>query len=137
MGIRHWFAACALAALAFAGCPTVDLGDTPSDIGQCNPPGGQDYFDNVIYPQYLNANTPACTSSGGCHNEAGGNALNLRTQPVDPVLNFKQAQVYLNCGTPEMSDLLTKPLAGTNPHGGGDLIQPGDPRIQLFLDWFQ
>ena len=45
MGIRLWFAACGLATLVFAGCPTVDLGDTPSDIGQCNPPGGEDYSD--------------------------------------------------------------------------------------------
>src|ERR1043165_9789379 len=87
MGIRLWFAACGLATLVFAGCPTVDLGDTPSDIGQCNPPGGEDYFETMIWPNYLNANSPACTSAGGCHNEAGGNALNLRTQPIDFQLN--------------------------------------------------
>jgi hypothetical protein len=135
MGIRQPLTACVLAC-ALAACPTVDLGDTPSDIGQCNPAGGIDYFQNVIWPNYITAGAMACTSSGGCHNEAGGNALNLRTQPVDFALNFRQAQVYLNCGTPEMSDLLTKPLSTSNPHGGGDLISPGDPRIQLFLDWF-
>jgi hypothetical protein len=33
---------------------------------------------------------------------------------------------------------LSKPLAGTEPHGGGDLLSSGadDALIQKFLDWF-
>jgi hypothetical protein len=34
------------------------------------------------------------------------------------------------------SQLLTKPMAGVDPHGGKDIFQPGDPAIQVFLDWF-
>ena len=43
----------------------------------------------------------ACTKNGGCHNEAGGNALNYKTNPQDDAFNFRQTQVFLNCGTPE------------------------------------
>lgn len=128
----------ALGPLLLAGCPTVDLGDTPSDITLCNPAGGREYFDTVIWPDYIKPNDPVrgCTRAGGCHNEAGGNAPNFRTMPVDLAFNYRQAQGYLNCGQPMASDLLTKPLTGINAHGGGDLIAPNDPSVQLFLDWF-
>lgn len=124
--------------LLLAGCPTVDLGDTPTDIGLCNPVGGVDYFRDQIWPNYIQPTntTRGCTKSGGCHNEAGGNALNFRTQPVDDAFNYRQTQIYLNCGQPMMSELLTRPLAGIDAHGGGDLIPTGDPSVQIFLDWF-
>jgi hypothetical protein len=35
-----------------------------------------------------------------------------------------------------MSEMLTKPLAGTNPHGGQDIIPANDPSIEIFLGWF-
>ena len=130
----------AITALALlAGCPTVDLGDTPTDIGLCNPSGGLDYFQNVIWPNYVRPTDSAkgCTRSGGCHNEAGGNALSFKTQPApDFPFNYRQAQVFLNCGTPTASQMLTKPLSGQEPHGGGDLITNSDPAYQMFLDWF-
>ena len=122
-----------------AGCPTVDLGDTPTDIGLCNPAGGLDYFTDVIWPNFVRPNDPAigCTRAGGCHNEAGGNGLSFRTQPApDFPFNYRQAQLFLNCGTPGASLLLTKPQSGTEPHGGGDLFGAGDPAVQQFLDWF-
>jgi hypothetical protein len=128
----------ALAALLLAGCPTVDLGDTPSDIGLCNPPGGVAYFTDVIWPEFIRPTnaTQGCTKTGGCHNEAGGNGLSFRTQPVDNAFNYRQAQLYLNCGQPMSSELLTRPLAGIDAHGGMDIYNPGDPQVQLFLDWF-
>jgi hypothetical protein len=132
-------AALLLSLLAFsAGCPTVDLGDTPSDIGLCNPAGGVEYFEAMIWPEYVKPTDTAtgCTKAGGCHNEAGGNALGFRTQPVDNAFNYRQTQIYLNCGQPMMSDLLTNPVAGTDPHGGSDLFQPSDMRVQIFIGWF-
>ena len=138
-----WSASCLAVYLAFGaaltGCPTVDLGDTPSDIGLCNPVGGLDYFRDTIWPDYVvrtDANK-ACTKAGGCHNEAGGNALGFRTMPVDYAFNYRQTQIYLNCGTPNASELFTKPVSGMDLHGGGDLFGPADPAAQVFLDWFK
>ncbi|HEU0036954.1 MAG TPA: hypothetical protein VFQ53_40365 [Kofleriaceae bacterium] len=119
--------------MLLAGCPTVDLGDTPDDINLCNPPGGPDYFNAEVFPNYIQAGN--CTMAGGCHAEGGGNALNFRTG--DNTFNYRQAQVFLNCGTPEMSPLLTKPLAGVDTHGGGDIFtSTSDPAAQVFLGWF-
>lgn len=123
-----------------AGCPTVDLGDTPSDINQCNPPGGRAYFDSMIWPSYVRPTDPAkgCTRAAGCHGEAGGNAPNFKTNPVDLAFNYRQTQVFLNCGTPEASPFLTKPLAGEDPHGGMDIFpDTNDPAVQIFFGWFQ
>ncbi len=131
-----------LAALPLvAGCPTVDLGDTPTDIGLCNPAGGLDYFTTVIWPEFVRPTDGAegCTKTGSCHNEAGGNGLSFRTQPApDFPFNFRQAQLFLNCGTPSSSLMLTKPLSGIDAHNGGDIFMPGadDATIQKFLDWF-
>ncbi len=125
--------------LCLAGCPTVDLGDTPTDINLCNPAGGLEYFSTEIYPNFIRPGdaTNGCTKTGGCHNEAGGNALNFRTSPQDDAFNYRQAQVFLNCGTPEMSQLLTKPLAGVDTHGGGDIYtSTSDTEVQTFLQWF-
>ena len=135
----------ALGLLPLAGCPTVDLGDTPSDIGLCNPPGGPDYFQTMIWPEYMKVSPTgmaldpmrSCTRAGQCHNEAGGNPPNFKTMPPDFGLNYRQAQGYLNCGDPMMSELLIKPLTGTTPHGGGDLIPANDPSVAIFLGWFE
>lgn len=125
---------------ALAGCPTVDLGDTPADIGLCNPAKGEAYFESDIWPKFIQqgGGTNSCVRSG-CHDEAGGNALSFTTMPVDNMANYRAAQVYLNCGTPEMSQLLTKPLQGVDdPHGGGNIFTSiSDPVVQDFLDWFQ
>ena len=43
---------------------------------------------------------------------------------------------FLNCGTPDASSFLTKPLIGIDPHGGGDLIAPGSTPEMQFFDWF-
>jgi hypothetical protein len=135
MGPRLYFAALVLPLVV--GCPTVDLGDTPTDIGLCNPPGGVDYFTDVIWPEFVRPTdaTKGCTRAGGCHNEAGG--LSFRTQPApDFPFNFRQAQLFLNCGNPMQSLFLVKPLAGMEPHSGGELIQPSDDAVAKFLAWF-
>jgi hypothetical protein len=124
--------------LALAGCPTVDLGDTPPDIGLCTPAGGMDYFTNTLWPQYLHpSGAKDCAQSAGCHAMAHGLALST-TAPIDFTANYRVTQQYLNCGTPEASELLTKPLAGVDGHGGGDLFpSTSDPGAQVFLDWFK
>lgn len=128
-----------LALGTLSGCPTVDLGDTPSDIGLCNPAGGLQYFQDKIWPEFVRPTDMAkgCAKTGSCHNEGGGNTLEFKTNPVDFVFNYRQTQVYLNCGTPMASPLLTKPLGGLDPHGGADIFQPADPAVMVFLDWFK
>ncbi len=110
-----------------------------------NPAGGLEYFQTMIWPEYIKASPTgmaldpmrSCTRAGQCHNEAGGNPPNFTTMPPNFAANYRQAQGYLNCGDPMMSDMLTKPLTGTNPHSGGDLIPANDPSIQIFLGWFE
>jgi hypothetical protein len=122
-----------------AGCPTVDLGDSPDEVGRCNPKKGQIYFTSTIWTNFIKHTDPqkACTRAGGCHAQAGGNALNFATDPLDFTMSYKQAQVYLNCGTPEASELLTKPMAGIDAHGGDDLFAPTDVEVMIFKTWFE
>ena len=136
MGNHRSSTAWVLLLVCLSGCPTVDLGDTPSGIGLCNPPGGAEYFQSVIWPQFVQNSKKSCTMQGGCHAEGGAGILKFKTMPVDYGFNYRQTQVYLNCGTPMQSELLTAPLSGTDPHGGGDIFGPGDPAVQVFLDWF-
>nr|HEX4314913.1 hypothetical protein [Kofleriaceae bacterium] len=131
-------AICAPALGLLAGCPTVDLGDTPEDVGLCNPAKGETYFETMIWPTYLNgAGKKQCTQAA-CHDPSGQSALRFEvSMPIDYQTNYKATQIYLNCSTPDTSELLTKPLAGTTSHGGGDLFtDDSDPAVQVFLDWF-
>ena len=103
------------------------------------PGHGRAVLESDIYPTYLNNPDPAkqCTKSG-CHDENGQSALRFMTDPVDLPGNYKESLIYLNCATPEASELLTKPLAGVEPHGGGDIFaDTSDPAVQTFLMWFQ
>jgi hypothetical protein len=120
-----------------AGCPTVDLGDTPTEIGLCNPAGGVQYFQDQIWPKYVvrtGDNTSCATAN--CH-IAGGNGLDF-PMPVDYGVAYKRTQIYLNCGNPEASQFLTKPLGGIDPHSGGDIFADmNDPAVQIFFAWFK
>lgn len=136
--VRALLAGCAL---ALAGCPTVDLGDTPPDIGLCNPNGGSDYFNNQIWPKYLTIANPlqpthTCVDNG-CHGHGSiSGGLGFDTDnPMSPN-NYRAAQGELNCGTPTASKLLTWPLAGVDQHGGGDLFKQTDPQYMTFVGWF-
>ena len=128
------FACCAL---LLCGCPTVDLGDDPPAVGLCNPAGGMDYFVDQIVPSYLKLEdaTSGCGRTSMCHNRAHGAAFDL-TNASSPA-NYILAKNYLNCGSPLLSPLLTKPLAGQDGHGGGDLVDPGSPAEAAFLGWFE
>jgi hypothetical protein len=126
-----------LGLVLLAGCPTVDLGDTPTEIGLCNPAGGLPYFQDQIWPRYVVRTDPKTQcNQANCH-IAGGNGLDF-PNPVDYATAYKRVQIYLNCGTPSASSFLTKPLAGIDAHSGGDIFAGlSDPAVQVFLDWFQ
>ncbi|MGN6105433.1 MAG: hypothetical protein ACTHU0_10040 [Kofleriaceae bacterium] len=116
----------------------MDLGDAPEGVGLCNPGGGIEYFESEVWPSFVRPGNPmGCTRAGGCHDLGGGNALSFTTNPVDFAANYRQTQVYLNCGTPNASQFLTKPLAGIEAHGGMDIFQPSDPAVAVFLGWFE
>ena len=123
--------------LLLGGCPTVDLGDTPTEVGLCNPAGGLSYFQSQIWPNYVQRPVADQTCARSSCHVAGGNALEF-PNPIDFPTAYRRVQVYLNCGSPESSLFLTKPLTGVEPHGGGDIFSgPGDPAVQIFLDWFK
>ncbi len=136
MGLHRAFVACALVACgALAGCPTVDLGDTPPDPGVCNPSGGIDYFTTMIWPNYLTVSgSKNCAQSSGCHLMAHGLALDPGP-PVDYAAMYRLSQQYLNCGTPTASQLYTKPT-NFDGHGGGQIFTASDPQATVFLNWF-
>jgi hypothetical protein len=80
----------------------------------------------------------SCVSASGCHRvEDGRSALRLETsEPVDLDSNYDVVIRFLNCAAPEASSALTKPESGMDPHGGGDLFQPGSGPEATFLEWF-
>jgi hypothetical protein len=130
----------AAAALCLAGCPTVDLGDTPPDPGQCRPDRG--YFEDVIWPQFI---APAdaelsCVDAVGCHRANDGRSGFRVSVPsggaIDFDANYDSVVFFLNCTDPAASRLLTKPMSGVQEHAGGNLFAPGDPAVDVFLQWF-
>jgi hypothetical protein len=124
-------------AVGGAGCPTVDLGDTPVSPGSCRPDPA--YYRDVIWPDFVSPPDDArsCVAASGCHRiEDGRSALRLTTDPVDDNRNYDNFTRFLNCGAPEASPALTKPMSGADPHGGGDLFNPGDDPESTFLEWF-
>jgi hypothetical protein len=128
--------------LALSGCPTVELGDTPADIGTCQPNGGVEYFAQTIWPSYLAIATPLDTThtclDSSCHGHGGAaGGLGFDTANPGSLSNYRIAQVKLDCEAPMVSMLLTRPLAGIDFHGGGDLFRTTDPQYQAFLGWFQ
>ena len=90
-----------------------------------------------IVPNYLKLSSPmGCGRDGGCHNRAHGLALDLSAGALNSAANYRVTQQYLNCGQPRQSPLLTKPLAGEDGHGGGDLVNVDSTEMNTFLGWF-
>jgi hypothetical protein len=116
----------------------VDLGETPVSPGACRPDPA--YYRDTIWPEMIAPGDTArsCVSQGGCHQlENGRSAFRVSvSEPIDHDSNYNVVTRFLNCGTPEASPLLTKPLSGVDPHGGGDLITPGSNVEGDFLMWF-
>ncbi|HTJ43581.1 MAG TPA: hypothetical protein VL463_15860 [Kofleriaceae bacterium] len=98
------------------------------------------YFHDKIWPEYLAPAdaTKSCVANAGCHQAASGrSALRLQTSPPDDALNYAAATRFLTCSDPMASPLLTRPLIGGDPHGGGDVFTTtSDPAVQTFLMWF-
>jgi hypothetical protein len=142
LGVRGAVIGAALVTALCAGCPTVDLGDTPPDPGICTPDMG--YFQTQIWPNYLDppidpASPNRTCAQANCHDSVSGRSgLRLKTmEPIDYAANYAVVTQYLNCGNPDSSELLTKPLAGIEPHVGGDIFpDEQDAQAQVFLKWF-
>jgi hypothetical protein len=126
-----------------AACPTVDLGDVPPDPGQCRP--SRAYFRDVIWPEIIAPADTArsCVDASGCHRREDGRSALRLTVPASGQLeqrdydrNYDAVVPFLNCGAPEASTLLTKPLSGIDSHAGGDLLAPGSEPVLRFLEWF-
>ncbi|RMH44695.1 MAG: hypothetical protein D6689_01830 [Deltaproteobacteria bacterium] len=141
--LRGWAirVAAAWAAAFAAGCPTVDLGQEPPAPALCRP--DRAYFDTELWPNLIAApDAPYnCVAAGGCHERASGRSalrliVNDPPSPGDLQQNYDVVTRFLNCGTPGASPFLTKPLAGVDPHGGGDLIEPGSMAEEIFCAWF-
>ena len=127
-----------LAALLLSACPTVDLGEMPASPGACRPDPA--YFRDVIWPEFIDTadENKSCVAEGGCHQlENGRSAFRVSTaEPIDFDANYNVTTRFLNCGSPESSSALTKPISGVDSHGGGDLFDEGSESETLFLTWF-
>ena len=82
-----------------------------------------------------------CVVEAGCHAvEDGKSALRLEIVADNDIAgldrNYNVVRRFLNCGSPETSPTLTKPLSGQDTHGGGDLFAPVSAQEDLFLAWF-
>jgi len=129
-----------------AGCPTVDLGDTPPDIPLCTPMKGFDYFVSDVWPKYITNTKKNCLSAmpGACHANTGG-LMVLSTQMPDTA-NYEKVRGELSCTFPTASKLFTKPC-GIDPHFGnqgtpifscgGCPGTPCDAEVVDMLAWFQ
>jgi hypothetical protein len=116
--------------LLAAACPTVDPGDNPVAPPLCRPdletfkmPGG--IWDTAINPP---DEAKSCVAMAGCHSQdTGRSGLRLINKQrdlfteVEWELNLESVARSLDCSTPSYSPFITKPLAGTNGHIGGDL----------------
>ena len=130
----------AVTAVTLAGCPTVDLGENPPDPPTCRPDFL--YYQDVLYPSFIAPADPnlSCVDAPGCHRTNDGrSALRLTTDPPDHNANYAIVTRFLNCGLPEASSMLTKPMEGVDAHGGGDIFNdtfgPTTPR-GIFEEWF-
>ena len=124
---RAWLAT--LLCLA-AGCPVIDVGETPVTPPICRPsptqfrePGG--IWDTAIAVADIEK---SCIGKTGCHTQATGrSALRLIDKPRDQLTdsewmrNYEVVARFLNCSTPNASPFITKPESGVDPHLGGDL----------------
>ena len=129
--------ALALCSVLATGCPTVDLGETPAEPGSCRP--DRAYFENTMWPEFFAPADEArsCVDEAACHRiEDGRSALRFETNPLDQNRNYDVVTRFLNCGAPEASSALTKPLDGVDPHGGGELFGAGSAPEETFLEWF-
>ncbi|MBT8491584.1 MAG: hypothetical protein KJO07_00880, partial [Deltaproteobacteria bacterium] len=78
---------CATLASAVA-CSTVDLGESPVAPGKCQP--SREYFDTVLWPEYLATSDGDSCASAGCHRISNGrSSLRFAIDPVDLDTNYQ------------------------------------------------
>lgn len=125
-------------ALLCGGCPTVDMGENPPSPGGCRPDFA--YYRDRVWPEYLAPANPelSCVAAGGCHDIADGRSTLLldTAEPVNHDFNYQAATRFLDCSSQNLSPLLTKPLAGEEEHGGGELFDADSPQVGVLLEWF-
>jgi hypothetical protein len=118
--------------------PAVPRSTSAVSPGACRPDPA--YFADALWLTFLAPADAAasCVAAAGCHRlEDGRSALRLDTgDPPDLDGNYVVVTRFLNCGSPGSSSLLTKPISGVDPHGGGDLFAPGSAAEAAFLGWF-
>ena len=111
--------------LLLAGCPTVDLGDTPVAPPLCRP--SVDELRDTIWAAAVDPPgdpSKSCVAAAGCHAQATGrSALRLVAAPtaLDWETNLDEIAQFLDCASPSNSLFIQKPEAGVEPHLGGDL----------------
>ena len=114
-----------LVLLVLAGCPTVDLGDTPVTPPLCRP--SLDELKRTVWPAAIDPpdQSKSCVAQAGCHAQTTGrSALRLIPTPAsdaDWAQNLDEIAQFLDCASPAASLFITKPQAGTEAHLGGDL----------------
>ena len=101
------------------------------------------YFRDILYPEYLEVGGSAsCIGEAQCHDATNAGRSAFQIEPVIPGpanafdAAYSATTRFLNCGSPDISSMLTRPLSGRDAHGGGDLFGPGSAQEQVFLDWF-
>jgi hypothetical protein len=153
MARRGLFAAGLLAALATAGCHTVDLGSPPADVNACRP--SQAFFATTIGPSVMfkeYAGGKHCYDSN-CHGQASNNSLKLTlpmvpdafaadggTAPTIPLPmtdwlpDYISTAQQMNCTDGTASKLYRLPT-GLQTHGGGMLFPTSGPEASAILNW--
>ncbi len=132
-------------AVAVAGglpaCDTVDLETQPVGINRCRP--DRAFFAERIWPQFLDKDFGGkrCTDAR-CHDASSGRQMILIRPTSAPTLPFamdweavyKSVTNQMQCTSVLESDLVSRP-DGRRTHGGGKLIEPDGPEVQLVLQW--
>ena len=143
-------AALLVAAVAAAGCSTIDNGDPPADVNACRP--SQQYFVDQICPNYLAMDFGGKTCmDGSCHGAQSTIGVRLKitltscTQDAPPTVPFVAGSPWfasyisttavMNCTDVTGASLYTKPSGQAGTHGGGKLFEPGGPEFTLLQQW--
>lgn len=130
------------AGLLALGCPTVDTGDTPIAPGSCRPdPGAFEGMDGIWGLTVVGTTTEkTCINKAGCHGIGMGARSSLRlidnpATAADWASNYDAVTRFLNCATPSASTFITRPKAGIDSHGGGDLWSclPSDMTCEIYI----
>jgi hypothetical protein len=135
-------AAAAIAALGGWACETVDLGSPPADINACRP--DPQFFYDRVWPEYLGREVSGkrCNDSG-CHDSGSPRQLRIPAPtstpslplPADWAAAYKSVTEQMSCTNVSSSPLVDRP--SRLDHGGGKLIEPDGPEVELIRMWVE